>query len=390
MARNALAEEILALTSALVKVDSVMGKEGPCAGVLIGYFNGKGVPAWLQEVEPNRFNVIAGSDDHKPALLLNGHMDMVDTADGWSTADPYTVEVIDGAMIGTGVGNMKAGLAAMAVATAHAWHSGAHDVAFLGVVGECSELGLGTKHYLADGGSARFAVVGEPTGMAAQQTHTGTYQAHVSFTGIAVHTGESENGVNAVEAAARFVLDIKRAKLAPPGTGPFEGTPRAMPGRMTGGFYAQISAPEASVWVDVRIPPGVDERQIESALDTVAAQAAASVSASDASANWKRASLAYEPAYSMSPEAKPFLDQLAQSYERVVGSDLAFGFATPANRFFATDAAHLQAAGVPSIVFGPGVWTVGPDEAVSLDEAANYAATLIELAASVATTGVQQ
>ena len=52
--------------------------------------------------------------------------------------------------------------------------------------------------------------------------------------------------------------------------------------------------------------------------------------------------------------------------------------------------AGLQAAGVPSIVFGPGVWTVGPDEAVSLDEAANYAATLIELAASVATTGVQQ
>jgi len=287
--------------------------------------------------------------------------------------------------VGTGVGNMKAGLAAMAVATAHAWGSGARDVALLGVVGECSELGLGTKHYLASGSSARFAVVGEPTGMLAQKTHTGTYQAHISFTGIAVHTGESERGVNAVEAAARFVLDIKRAELAPAGTGPFEGTPRAMPGLMTGGFYAQISAPEASVWVDVRIPPGVDEEQIETAVDAVAAQAAASVSA-----NWKRESLAYEPAYSMSLEAQPFVDRLAQSYERVVGSGLAFGFATPANRFFATDAAHLQAAGVPSIVFGPGVWTVGPDEAVSLDEAADYAATLFELASSLSTKGVLQ
>jgi len=383
--REALRSEILALTGALVKVDSVMGQEGPCADVLMSYFADKGVPARLQEVEPNRWNVLAGSDDPKPALLLNGHMVMVDTVDGWSTADPYTVELVDGAMVGTGVGNMKAGLAAMAVATAHAWQSGAREVAFLGVVGECSELGLGTKHYLSKGGRADFAVVGEPTGMAAQQTHTGTYQAHASFTGIAVHTGESERGVNAVEAAARFVLDIKRAELAPAGTGAFEGTPRAMPGRIMGGFYAQISAPEASVWVDVRIPPGVTEAHIASAVDALAAQAAASVSA-----NWQRESLAYEPAYSMSSEAQPFVDRLAQSYEHVVGTDLAFGLATPANRFFATDAAHLQAAGVPSIVFGPGVWTVGPDEAVSLDEAANYAETLIELATSVATTGVQQ
>ncbi len=377
MNRDALADEILTLTGALVKVDSVMGKEGPCADVLMDYFRNNGVPASLQEVAPSRWNVLAGSDDPRPGLLLNGHMDMVDTVDGWSIADPYKLEMVDGAMVGTGVGNMKAGLAAMAVATAHAWGAGTRDVTFLGVVGECSELGLGTKHYLQSGGSARFAVVGEPTGMLAQKTHTGTYQAHVSFTGLAVHTGESENGVNAVEAAAGFALDVRQAKLAPAGEGPFEGTPRAMPGRIAGGFYAQISAPEASVWVDVRIPPGVDERQIAIAIDAVARQAAASVSA-----GWQRESLAYEPAYSMSFEAQPVVDRLVASYRRAVGADLGFGFVAPANRFFATDAAHLEAASVPSLVFGPGRWTVGPDESVSLDEAADYAATLINLAAS--------
>jgi acetylornithine deacetylase len=305
-------------------------------------------------------------------------MDMVDTVDGWSTADPYRLELVDGAMVGTSVANMKAGLAAMAVATAHTWGAGARDVAFLGVVGECSELGLGTKHYLQSGGSARFAIVGEPTGMLAQKTHTGTYQARVSFTGLALHTGESERGINAVEAAARFALDVREAELAPAGEGPFEGTPRAMPGRIAGGFYAQISAPEASVWVDVRIPPGVDEKQIESAIEAVAEQAAGSVSA-----GWQRESLAFEPAYSMSFEAQPFVDRLAASYRRAVGSDLGFGFIAPANRFFATDAAHLEAAGVPSLVFGPGRWTVGPDESVSLDEVADYAATLEDLASGV-------
>jgi acetylornithine deacetylase len=374
-----LSSEIFALTGALVKVDSVMGKEGPCADVLMDYFAGKNVPARLQQVAPSRFNVLAGSDEPKPGLLLNGHMDMVDTVDGWSTADPYKVELVDGAMVGTGVGNMKAGLAAMAVATAIAWGAGDRGVTFLGVVGECSELGLGTKHYLQSGGSGRFAVVGEPTGMLAQKTHTGTYQAHVSFTGVALHTGESENGVNAVEAAARFALDVRQAKLAPAGEGPFEGTPRAMPGRIAGGFYAQISAPEASVWVDVRIPPGVSETEIARAIDAVAEHAAESVGA-----GWHRESLAFEPAYAMSPESQPYLDRLAASYRRTVGSNLGFGFAAPANRFFATDAAHLEAAGVPSIVFGPGTWTVGPDEAVCLTEAADYAATLAKFA-----TGVQ-
>lgn len=378
MDREALAEDILALTTGLVKVDSVLGKEGPCADVLMGYFAGKGVPARLQEVAPERWNVLAGSGASRPGLLLNGHMDMVDTVDGWSTADPYVLEMVDGAMVGSGVGNMKAGLAAMAVATASAWRAGAQDVLFTAVVGECSELGLGTRHFLAGGGDAAFAVVGEPTASLAQTSHAGTFQAGVRFTGVPVHTGESERGVNAIEAAARFALDIKSAELAPPGSGPFEGTPRAMVGKMAGGFYAQITAPEASVWVDARIPPGIDQPHMERALDAVVAESAASVSA-----GWERTSLAFEPAYSMSAEAGPFVDRLAHAYRRAYGADMAFGFTTPANRFFATDAAHLEAAGVPSLVFGPGEWKVGPDEAVSLSEAARYAATLVDLAVSL-------
>ncbi len=385
MDRETLSDEILTLTGALVKVDSVMGKEGPCGDVLMGYFADKGVPARLQQVEKQRWNVLAGSDDPNPEILLNGHMDMVDTVDGWSTVDPYELELVDGAMVGTGVGNMKAGLAAMAVATAHAWKTDSHDITFLGVVGECSELGLGTKHYLQSGGSAEFAIVGEPTSMLAQQAHSGTYQAHISFAGVAMHTGESERGVNAVEAAARFTLDVRQAELAPASEGPFEGTPRAMPGRISGGFYAQITAPEASVWVDVRIPPGVDQDRIETSIDAVAAKAAASVSA-----GWARESLAFEPAYSMSPYAQPFVDRLSQAHRRALGSDLGYGFATPANRFFATDASHLEAAGVPSIVFGPGEWSVGPDESVSLDEATDYAATLIDFEAAASERGTEQ
>ena len=379
--REALASDILALTAELVAVDSVMGKEGPCARVLMSYFDGRGVPARLQEVQPERWNVLAGSE--APRLLLNGHMDMVDTVEGWSTRDPYRLEMVDGDMVGSGVGNMKAGLAAMAVATANAWDRDAREVLFVAVVGECSELGLGTKHFLAHGGGADLAIVGEPTSLMAQTAHTGTYQALVRFFGVPFHTGESERGVNAVEAAAEFVLAIKRAKLSTKtGAGPFEGAPRALAGRMSGGFYAQITAPEASVWVDVRIPKGIDEAQISQAVDRVAAEAAETVSA-----RWERTTLAFEPAYVMSAGAKPGMDALSRSYERVSGSELGHGFSTPANRFFATDAAHLEAAGVPSIVFGPGRWEVGPDEAVSLDEAVLYAAILSNFATTVAREG---
>jgi len=82
----------------------------------------------------------------------------------------------------------------------------------------------------------------------------------------------------------------------------------------------------------------------------------------------------------MSQSGTELLIQIEYAFKNVTGENLTTGFVTPSNRFFATDAAHLEAAGIPSIVIGPGTWMPGPDEKISIKEACDYAQTLILLA----------
>ena len=372
-----LRNEIISLATQLVATNSVSGNEGPCAETLLNYFQDKSVESRLQEVEPGRYNLVARVPGTKPTLLFNGHTDMVDVVDGWTTNDPFKLETDGDWMLGAGMANMKGSLAAQAVATAIIASSNTNhsEVIFTAVVGECSDLGLGTLRFLKEGGAADFAIVGEPTGMLAQTSHTGTYEARIDFNGLPVHIGDYVPGVNAVETASEFVLAIRDTSPLNQGSGLFAGTPRVMAGRMTGGFYPQIAAPSASVWVDIRIPTGTTQNELENYIDSIATKCCLPDHSS-----FKRTSLAYEPAYLMSESGTEFLKQIDYACTDVTGKNLSTGFVIPSNRFFATDASHLEAAGIPSIVLGPGVWMPGPDEKISIKEACEYAQVLILVA----------
>jgi acetylornithine deacetylase len=369
--------EIISLANQLVATNSVSGNEGPCAETLLNYFQDKSVESRMQEVEPGRYNLVARVPGMKPTLLFNGHTDMVDVVDGWTTNDPFKLETDGDWMLGAGMANMKGSLAAQAVATAIIAASNANhsEVIFTAVVGECSDLGLGTLRFLEKGGTADFAIVGEPTGMLAQTSHTGTYEARIDFNGLPVHIGDYVPGVNAVETASEFVLAVRDTSVLNQGSGLFAGSPRVMAGRMTGGFYPQIAAPSASVWVDIRIPIGTTQNELENYIDSIATKCCLTEHSS-----FKRTSLAYEPAYLMSESGTEFLKQIDYAFTDVTGKNLSTGFVIPSNRFFATDAAHLEAAGIPSIVLGPGVWMPGPDEKISIKEACEYAQVLILVA----------
>lgn len=379
MSTNILRDEILSLATKLVSVNSISGEEGPCAKILLEYFSAKGVNARLEEVQPGRWNVVAHVPGTNPTLLFNGHTDMVDVVDGWTTPDPFKLETKGDWMIGAGLANMKGALTAQAVATALVASSDEthSEIIFTGVVGECSDLGVGTLKFLENGGAADFAIVGEPTSLLAQTSHTGTYQARIDFTGVPVHIGDYEPGFNAVEAASEFVLGVRDTTELPQGSGLFEGTPMAMAGQMSGGFYPQIAAPSSSVWVDVRAPSGTTQDALENHMDAVAAR-----SIHSSRSSWRRTTLGYAPAYSMAPVAIPLLETLENVFAQVTGNVLKRGFANPGNRFFFTDAAHLEAGGIPSLVFGPGKWVPGPDEKISIEDVSVFANLLNQFAHS--------
>src|SRR5688572_31255689 len=83
-------EEATDLTARLVAIRSYPGEEGEVQRVVAGWLRANGLQPRLQATEGDRPNVIATLENVPgPTLLLNGHVDTVLRAEGWST-DPWT------------------------------------------------------------------------------------------------------------------------------------------------------------------------------------------------------------------------------------------------------------------------------------------------------------
>ncbi|HEX2778310.1 MAG TPA: M20/M25/M40 family metallo-hydrolase, partial [Gemmatimonadaceae bacterium] len=91
--------------------------EGAVARLLAGVLRDWGFDVSLPEVAPGRPNVVARTGKRGgPALMFNGHLDVVAT-EGMSHA-AWDPTIRDGRIYGRGSADMKAGIAAMCAAAA--------------------------------------------------------------------------------------------------------------------------------------------------------------------------------------------------------------------------------------------------------------------------------
>lgn len=108
--------DVVELCADLIRFDTTNRGGGDCAGerpaaeYVAAFLDGLGVPSTILEAAPGRASVIAripGSDPSLPALLVQGHLDVVpaDAAD-WSVP-PFSGEVRDGYLWGRGATDMK-------------------------------------------------------------------------------------------------------------------------------------------------------------------------------------------------------------------------------------------------------------------------------------------
>jgi acetylornithine deacetylase len=162
------------------------------------------------------------------ALLLNGHVDVVDVEPrtAWST-DPFDAVVRDGAVWGRGACDMKGGVACMVLA--------AEVLAELGVrlAGDLIVNTVTDEESTGAGGlvsartlSADGAIVPEPTGLAAWIACRGSLLSRITVEGRAGHAGiarrhpDEGGAVNAIEKAAYLIEAIRRLReewaLRPP------------------------------------------------------------------------------------------------------------------------------------------------------------------------------
>ncbi len=345
-------EKVVHLARALVAVPSYTPEgEIQAATVLEEFFRGTGIVTRRQRVEEVGVNLIAilpGASE-PVGLVLNGHLDTVPPSSAMPHP-PFEGVIRDNLLWGRGTADMKGGLAAMACALAAIDAAGVPLKRSLALIAVASEEqgNRGTAALVRDGFRAQWGVVGEATGLDLVIAHKGVDRYRVTLEGRAAHESLPERGVNAIVAAARLItaLDTSLSSTVEQQTHPFLGHSTYNIGTIQGGISRNTVPDRCTFQIAKRWLPGDSPCAIRSELEEVIRTVTTEA----------RVSLAREP--DMERIAHPPLDlvpdhplarTLATTVERVTGRRPAL-CGWPAF----TDAALLQDAGTPTVVFGPG------------------------------------
>ena len=112
------------LLRTLVRYDTTNppGNEAECIGYLNGLFQEAGLATTLLAKDPNRPNLVArlSGTGEAPGLVLQGHVDVVTTANQDWQHEPFGAELIDGVVWGRGSLDMKSGVTMMTSAVLRA------------------------------------------------------------------------------------------------------------------------------------------------------------------------------------------------------------------------------------------------------------------------------
>ena len=328
----------------------------------------------------NRPNLVATlkGTGHGRSLILNGHVDTMPAGDRarW-THDPWAGEIVAGNMYGLGVCDMKAGVAAMILATRYLCEAGyppAGDVMIQSVVDE-EGGGNGTLGCVVEGYKADAAIVTEPTRLHVQPASRGVLLLQVDVKGQATHACLKWGGVNAIEKGVKVIqgmIELERLWLAQR-RHPLFPPPTITIGQINGGLAGSQVPGECVLKFDVKyLPeeatPDGRARQITGAM--VKAEVEEWIAALCAGDPWLRDHAPMLTWYQhciphyLDP-AHPLVQTLQAAAGEVLGQGVVSGF--PAG----CDARHLQnRAGVPAVIFGPGdlQWAHSIDEHVSVEE----------------------
>jgi acetylornithine deacetylase len=379
-------KETTRLLSDLVALPSVnpMGRaiSGPecfeqrVTAYLEDYFRGLGVPYERQPAAPQRDNIIARwqPPDARRTLLFEVHQDTVPTDN--MTIDPFAAVIEQGRLYGRGACDVKGGMAAMLAAFARLVRDRPHGSA--GVVLACTvdeeHTFTGVTRLVRDGPPADLAIVAEPTQLKIVNAHKGAVRWHMFTPGRACHSSSPEHGVNAIYRMGRLLVGIEQfaERLRASRIDPRLGPPTLSVGRIDGGTSVNTVPDRCRIELDRRLIPGENALAAPSQLvDFLRGEAGIDFPFECAPPWMAKDALAGDA-------SQELVRLLGEAIDHVRGRHEVS--AVP----YGTDASTIAAAGVPSVVFGPGdiARAHTSDEWVPLDEVEQASEILYALACS--------
>ena len=343
--------DAVALTKLLVRVDSrnpglVPGApgEGEVARALASVLEAWGFRVTLQDVVDGRPNVVARiGTPHGRSLMYNGHLDVVGV-DGM-THSPFAGETVDGRLFGRGATDMKGGVAAMCAAAWRAAAAGAGGEIVVTAVVDEEWQSAGTRGLIDRGVRADACIVTEPTRMAIAPSHKGFTWTEVTFTGRAAHGSRYDVGVDAIRHAGLLLAELDRVEREElvRHTHPLLGHASLHASDIAGGSGWSTYPDRCALTVERRTVPGESPddavREMERALERVSAtDTAVRGTVRHVFSQWP-SDVAVD-----SPIVTALSTAMRAAGESVVIEGLSAW----------TDAALLNAAGIPAICYGPG------------------------------------
>jgi succinyl-diaminopimelate desuccinylase len=333
-----------------------------------------------------RVNVV-GSRRGGPGRVvhLNGHFDVVPAGDGW-TVDPFAGLVRDGRILGRGVCDMKAGIAAAVFAGEALVRAGVEWPGTLEISGTVDEEsgGFAGVAYLAQtkriaAGRTDWVIIPEPLNVDRICIgHRGVYWCEVTAHGRIAHGSMPFLGANAIDAMGRL-LQAVRDELMPQLASRLTAVPVVPPGARQATI--NINGIEGGQPIDgIQTPCVADlcraifdrrfllEEGFEPAKAELEALVRRAQAASPGTIFEMRDLMIVHP--TRTPDDSPVIGALRASIERVLGRTPEL-IASPGTY----DHKHVaRIAGVPHCVaYGPGELELAhqPDESCRIEDLVN-------------------
>ncbi len=329
----------------------------------------------LIDAAPGRPNVVARiGPPTAPAMMFAGHLDTVGI-DGM-THDPFAANISQGRIYGRGSADMKSGIAAMCAGAIRAYGSCAdrarRQIIIAAVTDEEYES-LGMRALIESGIPAECAIITEPTRLAICPAHRGFVWTEIEFTGRAAHGSRYDIGIDAIRHAGLVLaeLDELDATTLPTHTHPLLGRASLHASTISGGVGLTTYPDRCTLTVERRTIPGESTRDAVAEVELACERVRARRPDLSATVRLIGAQLPSDVAVH-SPVVKA-LERALRAENMAVSIEGLSAW---------TDAALLNAAGIPAICFGPGDIALAhaAEEYVPVDEIERATSVLARVA----------
>ena len=343
--------EIINLLQQLVSINSINPDlvadgpgEGEIAGFVANWLTKAGLEVEIDEPEPGRPNVIGivrGTGGGR-SLLLNAHMDTVGVA---GMERPHEPSIIGGHLYGRGAYDMKAGLASIMYAAANARKLNLYGDVIVTAVSDEEYASIGTSSVVKRC-RADAAIVTEPTELDIYIAHKGFAWLDVETMGTAAHGSRPDLGIDAIVKMGKVLAGLEgldRSLRAHPSHRLLKsGSVHAS--LITGGQELSSYPDHCKLSIERRTIPGETQESVEAEIQGIFDHIARTDPDFKASV---RTTLVREP-FEV-PEDELIVQVVRRQATAMLGHKPAIGSGTAW-----MDAALLSAAGIPTVIFGPG------------------------------------